>query len=162
MSSNVFKWVQNLFKCVPACPKLVQMCLNVFKTVQKLSAFPVQGVRHDKPSLIQFFSGFRRGRCNYHPDCTLYLKQFFLELTIILFLLCKCHFLKGKIRQIYSFRLDHQANQAEEECHLLFWPRCACCAHSKAFHSRLRERPNQSPTKKTFGSGKTLKLEESL
>ena len=34
MSSNVFKWVQNLFKCVkcvPACPKLVQMCSNVFK-----------------------------------------------------------------------------------------------------------------------------------
>ena len=57
MSSNVFKWVQNLFecvKCVPACPKLVQMCSNVFKIVQKLSGFPVQGVRHDKQCLIQF------------------------------------------------------------------------------------------------------------
>ena len=61
MSSNVFKWVQNLFKCVkcvPACPKLVQMCSNVFKIVQKLSAFPVQGLRHDKQSLIQFFNKY--------------------------------------------------------------------------------------------------------
>ena len=71
----------NVFKCVQTCPKLVQMCSNVFKIFQKLSAFPVQGVRHDKPSLIQFFSGFRRERCNYHPDCTLYLKQFFFRIN---------------------------------------------------------------------------------
>ena len=50
----VFKSVQNLFKCVQRCLKLVQMCSNVFKIVQKLSAFPVQGVRHNKQSLIQF------------------------------------------------------------------------------------------------------------
>ena len=36
MCSNVFKLVQNLFKCVQTCSKPVQMCSNMFKLVQNL------------------------------------------------------------------------------------------------------------------------------
>ena len=96
MSSNVFKLVQNLFKCVkcvPGCPKLVQMCLKLFKnykpfqcmgsdmTSRAWSSFfwlsqrtftnKALGILFDRPDWYHFIKPLAKMVCGTEPDCLL-------------------------------------------------------------------------------------------